>query len=355
MIKILLAGLLAGPMLLPACGLIADEPSVVLRLPGAKSGDLPGQGKKIVLISGDEEYRSEEGLPMLGKILSQRHGFDCVVLFAWDPSGKFIDPNNQRGLRGWEELSDADLMIIATRFRQPQPEEAAHVTEFLNRGKPVIGLRTATHAFRGGGKFGEQIGFGEFGIKVLGERWVSHHGGHKSQGCRGVIEKAHASHPVLNSVRDVFAPSDVYGVTHLTDADQILLRGAVTASLDPASKPIAGPKNDPPMPLAWLHRYVAPNGKPGRSFCTTAGASVDLLSEDLRRLIVNAAYYLTDMEPPASANVELVDPFRPAFFGFIKDESYWPAQDLQPRDFGLGKSPMLPDPPGTPKWPFRDR
>ena len=45
----------------------------------AKPG--PGQGKHIVFLTGDEEYRSEEGLPMLAKILSQRHGFQCTVLF----------------------------------------------------------------------------------------------------------------------------------------------------------------------------------------------------------------------------------------------------------------------------------
>ena len=38
-----------------------------------QGGQGPGQGKHIVLISGDEEYRSEEGLPMLGKILAVRH------------------------------------------------------------------------------------------------------------------------------------------------------------------------------------------------------------------------------------------------------------------------------------------
>ena len=48
-------------------------------------GDGPGAGKRIVLVSGDEEYRSEEALPQLAKILSIRHGFDTVVLFGQDP------------------------------------------------------------------------------------------------------------------------------------------------------------------------------------------------------------------------------------------------------------------------------
>ena len=70
--------------------------------------------KKVVLISGDEEYRSEETLPMLAKILTTHHGFETVVLFAIDPKTKIIDPNNQNNIPGLHHLADADLMIIAT-------------------------------------------------------------------------------------------------------------------------------------------------------------------------------------------------------------------------------------------------
>ena len=59
-----------------------------------------GKGKKIVLLSGDEEYRSEESNPMLGKILSQKYGYDCTVLFSMSEDGKYIDPNNQSSMKG---------------------------------------------------------------------------------------------------------------------------------------------------------------------------------------------------------------------------------------------------------------
>src|ERR1022692_892414 len=52
----------------------------------------PGQGKHIVFLAGDEEYRSEEGLPMLAKILAVRHGFKCTVVFAINPADGTIDP-----------------------------------------------------------------------------------------------------------------------------------------------------------------------------------------------------------------------------------------------------------------------
>lgn len=74
---------------------IAADPWLVF-----EGGDGPGKGKHIVLISGDEEYRSEEGLPQLGKILSRHHGFKCTVLFAIDPATGTIDPNNGRNIPG---------------------------------------------------------------------------------------------------------------------------------------------------------------------------------------------------------------------------------------------------------------
>lgn len=331
-----------------------DDSQYVLKLAG-KEG-MPASGRKVVLISGDEEYRSEEALPMLAKILSQHHGFDCVVVFSWDKNGKYIDPNNQEGLRGLSELKDADLMIIATRFRKPSAEQAKYIIDYLNSGQPVIGLRTATHAFNGKGQFGE-IAYGQFGRKILGEQWVSHHGRHKKEGARGIVEMENANNPILNGVRNVYGPSDVYGVKHLTEEnDTVLMRGAVTETLAPDSKNIKGAKNDPMQALAWIHNYVGPNGAArGQSFCTTMGASVDLVSEGLRRLVVNAAYYLVGLEVPEVADVNYVDPYYPSFYGFIRDKEWFKNLDLQPEDFGLGKTPHFNDPPGSPKWDHRDK
>ena len=323
----------------------------ILELKGAKG---PGYGKTIVLVSGDEEYRTEESMPMLAKILSQKHGFHCKVLFAWDKEGKYIDPNNQAGVRGWEHLDSADLMLTGTRFRRPSADDAKHITAFLDAGKPIIGIRTSTHAFTGGGSFGSKISYGSFGPLVMGDGWVSHHGGHKKQGARGVIEKTNAKHPILKGVKDVFGPSDVYGIRKVTPKrDTILLRGAVTETLDPKSKNIEGSKNDPMQALAWLHPYESSAGKKGTTFCTTMGASVDLVNEDLRRLLVNAVYHLTGLDVPKKADVAYVDSFYPSFYGFIRDKAFWPGQDMQAEDYGLGKTPAAPDPKGTPNWPFR--
>ena len=72
-------------------------------------------------------------------------------------------------------------------------------------------------------------------------------------------------------MKDVFAASDVYTVKNLTGNETILMRGAVTETLDPASKPVAGAKNELLQALAWIREYTAPNGSTkGQAFPTRA-------------------------------------------------------------------------------------
>src|SRR5262249_1398601 len=77
----------------------------------------PGKGKRAVLISGDEEYRSEQALPQLARILAQRHGFDCTVLFAINPTDGTVNPDRNDNIPGLEALDKADLMVLFTRWR----------------------------------------------------------------------------------------------------------------------------------------------------------------------------------------------------------------------------------------------
>src|SRR5215468_1807813 len=93
-----------------AVGTRADDQWVVF-----EGGDGPGKGKHIVLVSGDEEYRSEEALPQLAKILSKHHGFKCTVLFAINPADGSIDPNKNDNIPGLDALKTADLLILFTR------------------------------------------------------------------------------------------------------------------------------------------------------------------------------------------------------------------------------------------------
>src|SRR5438093_9132680 len=99
----------------------------------------PGKGKHVVLISGDEEYRSEETLPQLAKILANHHGFKCTVLFAIDPKDGTINPNRRDNIPGLEALDAADLMVIFTRFRELPDDQMKHIVDYVKSGRPIIG------------------------------------------------------------------------------------------------------------------------------------------------------------------------------------------------------------------------
>ncbi|MBM4002099.1 MAG: ThuA domain-containing protein [Planctomycetes bacterium] len=291
-------------------------------------GEGPGKGKHVVLISGDEEYRSEETMPQLGKILSRQHGFRCTVLFAIDPKDGTISPNVNNNIPGLESLKNADLMIIFTRFRDLPDEQMKHVVDYIESGRPVIGLRTATHAFNlSSGRayptyswnHGESKG--GFGRVILGETWISHHGNHGSEATRGLIADGQESHPILRGIKsgEIFGPTDVYGVRlPLPDDSLPLVLGQVVAGMKPTDKPVEGPKNSPMMPIAWTKSFKTKDGKTGRAFCTTMGASQDFESAGLRRLLVNATYWAVGLEAkiPSASNVEIVGQFKTSPFKF---------------------------------------
>jgi len=310
------------------------------------AGNGPGRGRHIVFLSGDEEYRSEEALPMLAKILSRRHGFKTTVLFALDPDGT-INPKNTSSIPGSEALETADAIVMSLRFRN-WPDEA--MTRFATRlaaGVPIVALRTSTHAFNGfpKGSPWESWNYnnaGGFGKRVLGETWLTHWGRHKVEATRGVIEPAERSNPILRGVVDLYGDTDVYEAYPPPDAT-ILVRGLVLQSLDPASPPAESRKvrssdkqeqgiNDPPMPVVWTRTNTNGSGKSNRVLVTTMGAATDLQNEGLRRLLVNGVYWGLGLDVPAKADVTYVDPYAPTAYGFDGFR-----KGLRPSDFVLGK------------------
>lgn len=300
-----------------------------------------GTGKYVVLVSGDEEYRSEEALPQLAKILAVRHGFRCTVLFAINPSDGTIDPEVLDNIPGLEALAKADVMVIATRFRDLPDDQMKHIVDFVESGKPVIGLRTATHAFNfkkhktyADWSFNSKTWEGGFGRQVLGETWIAHHGKHGAESTRGVIAPGAQDSPLVRGCEDIWGPTDVYTVRLPLPGDsKPLVLGQVLAGMSPTDKPVEGAKNDPMMPIAWTKSYKAPkSGKTGRAFCTTMGAATDLESEGLRRLLVNAVYWAAGLEEkiPQRADVALVGEYKPLPFGFGKHR-----RGVKPADLAL--------------------
>jgi hypothetical protein len=301
-----------------------------------------GKGKHVVLIAGDHEYRSEETLPALARILAKHHGFKCTTLFTVHPTTGFIDPaaNN---LPGATALRDADLMIIFLRFKDLPDEQMRHIDEYLGRGRPVIGLRTATHAFylehprKKYAKYhfqwpGSDYRLG-FGRQVLGETWAGHYGDNHRQSTRMIPVPANRAHPVMRGVTDVHVQAGGYWANPEPNSKVLLLTQplngmAPTSPADPAK---------PPTPGAWVRSYTQ-GGHTGRVFTTTQGASEDLLNPGFRRLLVNASFWALGLETAIRPDLAIgfVGPYRPATYRFNGHR-----RQVYPADLAGWESPIM--------------
>jgi len=324
------------------------------------------KGKHVILISGDEEYRSEESLPQLAKILTEHHGFDCTVLFAQDPEKPgMIDPNYSFNIPGMEQLQEADLMILFTRFRALPEEQMQHFENYLLEGKPLLAIRTSTHAFNfkdknhafahygwnyDGEKTDWHLGFGK---NILGETWYTHHGHHQQQSTRGIIAPNAENHPLVNGIESgaMWGPSDVYGIRMPMEGDaQSIILGQTIDRTDPHEEadPFYGLKesdekiatesqskkynpNDPMPPIVWTKSYQMANGKKGQAITSTIGAATDMVDEEVRRLLINTTYHLLNIEVPQKAKVDFVGKYSPSAFAFHTDE-YWEEKKLRVSD-----------------------
>lgn len=304
----------------------------------------PGEGKKVVLIAGDDgEYHSEEALPQLAKILAVRHGFQCTVLFPLDPDGT-INPHQNRDLGGLEALRNADLVILFMRWRDLPDDQMKMLIDYIESGRPILAIRTGTHPFAlKTSKSYERWSWdskitgweGGFGRRVLGETWVAHHGEHGKQSTRAWFAPDAGKSPILRGIESggIWVPTEVYEVRlPMLSSVHPLLLGQVLSALHPDDAPVPGKVNDPMMPVAWTNTYTAPNGKKARIFVSTMGAADDLLSEQLRRLLVNATYWTVGLENeiPEAADVRLVGDYHPHSY---LSETY--TKGVKPSDLAL--------------------
>ena len=276
--------------------------------------------KKIVFLIGDHEYKSERSMPIMANILAERHGFDCYAVFSTNDKGK-ISPsaNNMEGL---DALKDADLMVTYNRFRCLPDEQMQHIVDYLATGKPIIGIRTSTHAFNYDknreSKFakysydykGDDYP-GGFGKQVLGETWIGHWGKKHKESSRGIIAPDQKNHPIVKGIKDgeIWGTTDVYEVTlPLTEGCTPILLGQVVdgmkfdspalADKNPESKNHKDRKNSPMMPVSWT--YQRPVGEKGKVFTTTIGGERGGVCEfdraAMRKLFVNATYWTLNLE-----------------------------------------------------------
>ena len=222
----------------------------------------------VVFLSAENEYKAAETLPDFAHELELKHGLDCEVLQAV-PVGTGEDRHN---IYGMDILTDADLVVVFVRRRAFQPEQMKYLRQFLDRGGPLIGLRTASHAFdpRGSAPKGhdEWIAFDQ---EVLGGNYQGHHG----VGPIATIAPVGgvASHPILQRVElPLLSNGSLYRTSPLAAGTQLLLIGTIP--------------DKPPEPVAWTNRY-----KNSRVFYTSLGHPDDFKDPQFRKLLTNAVFW----------------------------------------------------------------
>jgi hypothetical protein len=318
-----------------ACGLAMAVASAEVKLESGNGvlkftgGEGAGKGKHVVLLAGDEEYRSEEAMPMLARILAEKHGFDTTVLFSADEDGT-INPKATGSLMGADALASADAIMMSLRFRNWDDATMEKFKAAIDGGVPIVAMRTSTHAFniKKGSKWAEwswNHPSGGFGRTVLGETWLTHWGKHKSEATRGVAEPGQEKNPLLNGVSGIFGDTDAYEAAPPADST-MLMRGLVLKGMAEDSEPAdyskktrAGAEqkvNEPAMPIAWSREVKNGAGKTNKVLTTTMGSSTDLMSEGLRRLVVNGVFWGLGIEVPEKADVSIPDDFKPTNYGF---------------------------------------
>ena len=237
----------------------------------------------IVFVTGDDEYRSEITMPMIAAILEKMHSFRTSVAYARPK------PQTKDNIEGLEALDTADLMVMFTRFRQLPDAQLQRILKFTKSGKPLIGLRTTTHAFQyPDGSPHQKLNDG-FGMDVFGQKWIVHHG-HTST-TKVSVHAANASHPILRGISPFHAASWLYHVAPLHGDENLVLLDGTSIGSERGKRAAEFPLT---QPVAWTRQY---NG--ARVFFTTLGHPKDFEQEAMRRLLINAVYWGLGRDVPA--------------------------------------------------------
>ena len=273
--------------------------------------------RHVVFVAGDEEYRSEESLPMLAAILARVLHCRTTVCLPRDKGGK-VDPQTLDHIDGLQALDGADGMVLFTRFRALPEAEFRRIDRFVGKGRAVAGFRTATHAFRYADP-ALAARNGDWSRNLFGQHWLVHHG-HFDDGKAPLTDVAFAppfapeqrAHPILRGVQPFAAYSWLYhvqgGGDELHDVADILLLG--TARKSDLADTTRYPRT---QPVAWTRR-VRRDGGEQRVFFTTLGHPFDFEDPSMRRLAVQGIVWslgLDDAIPAAGMNVDFALPYDP--------------------------------------------
>lgn len=254
--------------------------------------------RHVVFVAGDEEYRSEETMPMLAGLCARALGVRVTVCLPRAEDGA-IDPQRLDHIDQLRSLDSADLMVLFTRFRRLPDDELRFIREHASLGRAMVGFRTATHAFRYPDDSPHRAMNDDWPRRWFGQRWIAHHG-HFDDGAAPLTAVEFAreagTHPILRGVEPFAAWSWLYHVAgggdELEQPCATLLLGA------PLRSALADEGRFPRrQPVAWTRELPLPAGKQ-RVFFTTLGHPFDFREEPVRRLAVQGIAWALGLPTP---------------------------------------------------------
>ena len=220
----------------------------------AAAGEKP---LKVCMLSGAWEYESQKSLPILREHLEKRFGAECKIVQAKKKQGDDVP--------GMEALDEADVMVLFMRRQSLKGEQLERFKAWCEKGKPIVGIRTASHAIQT---------WLEFDKLVLGGNYKGHYG---RGTCKVTIADEGRKHPILKGVEPFDSKGSLYRNTGLSKHSQVLMYGEIP---------------DHREPVAWAHAY-----KGGRIFYTSLGCQADFQNEHFLRLLTNAVFWAAKREP----------------------------------------------------------
>lgn len=230
------------------------------------------QPPHVVFMIGEDEYLTWETLPEFAAKQLKARGYRITIIHA-DPA----DKNNFPGLVA--ALRDADLLFLSVRRRTPRKEQLDAVRAHLTAGKPLVGVRTASHAFALTPK--DKLTdpklaiWQEFDPEVLGGHYTGHHRADPKAKTETKTSLAPGAegHAILKgfSVDQLASTAVLYKNTPLEKTATPLVIGAIPGQ--------------PPEPIAWTHAY---GPKKARVFYTSLGGPEDFKNPAFRRMLANS-------------------------------------------------------------------
>ena len=247
----------------------------------------PAKPPTIVLISGEFEYQSAETLPLLKTRLEAKLGAKCIYL-------QRKPGTNVHDIPGLEALANADLAILFIRRMTLPEEQLAHFKRYAASGRPIIGLRTASHAFEN---------WKEWDHEVLGGNYQNHHSNKLATTIR--IAPEAAGNALLAGVAKEFAtPGSLYRNTPLAADAKVLLMGSV--------------EGKPAEPVAWTHSF---KGAP--VFYTSLGHPKDFEIESFNHLLLNAVQWALAQPVAKAGAAPATEPISSRRVGVAEFEQLW--------------------------------